>query len=372
MPARAARAQKPAIRSGPYTRVARGVPERLERPHQRLAVGHRQCRAERCRARLGVLAGGHHQVHGRRRHISARARGDRRVHPVHHLLVVGHRQRDAQDLRGGRRRRGRGWERGRRSREDTGAAPARHAVLSRPTRPCGRQRYSVPLSRMRRCRGSCPAQLVPHSCGFDLRRIRPPGASASASRRRTSPCARAHTNRPCTASMPVGRDSADSEVALAPSRSRCTRLRASGTPTPQQSSRLEQTRALQREQEPLGQVQVLEHRAHGRSRRSRAIGQSGHASWQHGAQRRCPPSWRTAATLIQASQVRRAPAADMQANRSEAAALRRAPARDRPPRLGVDQRTGQARHPAGGRTTRSARRPVSAAVRDTGRGAAGV
>ena len=79
-----------------------GVPERVQRPHQRLAVGHGQRGAEHRRERLGLLLRAHHEVDGRRGHVSAGAGGDHRVHPVHHLLVVGHRERNAEDLGGGR------------------------------------------------------------------------------------------------------------------------------------------------------------------------------------------------------------------------------------------------------------------------------
>ena len=66
----AARAQKRGHQVGSVDTRGPSVPERVQRPHQRLAVGHRQRRAEHGRARLGVLLGGHHEVDGRRRHVS--------------------------------------------------------------------------------------------------------------------------------------------------------------------------------------------------------------------------------------------------------------------------------------------------------------
>src|ERR1035437_163412 len=92
---------------------ARGawVPERAQRPHERLPVGHRERGAEHRVGHAGVLARGHHQVDRRRRHVSAPRRGDHGHHPVDHLLVVGDGQGDPQDLHA-EGRSGRGGARG--------------------------------------------------------------------------------------------------------------------------------------------------------------------------------------------------------------------------------------------------------------------
>ena len=77
-----------------------GVPERVQRPHERLTVGHGERGAEHGRTHGRVLVGRHHEVHGRSRQVAAAVAGDQRVHPVHHLDVVGDRERNAEDLRG--------------------------------------------------------------------------------------------------------------------------------------------------------------------------------------------------------------------------------------------------------------------------------
>ncbi len=81
---------------------ARGarMAERLQRPHERLAVGHGERGAEHGRTRLRVLLGRHHQVDSRRRQVPRSSGGDRRVHPVDDLLVVGYRERNAENLGG--------------------------------------------------------------------------------------------------------------------------------------------------------------------------------------------------------------------------------------------------------------------------------
>ena len=75
-----------------------GVAERVQRPHQGLTVRHRERGPEHGRARLRILAGGHDQVDRSGRHVSAPARGDHRLHPIDHLLVVGDRQGDVEYL----------------------------------------------------------------------------------------------------------------------------------------------------------------------------------------------------------------------------------------------------------------------------------
>ncbi len=90
-----------------------GVPERMQRPYERLTVGHGERGAEHGRMDDGILVGRHHEVHGRGRQITAAVAGDQCVHPIHHLDVVGHGQWNPEDLRGfGHRCRGRGSGRG--------------------------------------------------------------------------------------------------------------------------------------------------------------------------------------------------------------------------------------------------------------------
>ena len=91
--------------------------ERLERPDQRLAVGHgEQVVAHDRLAGGGVLGGDHDQMHGGGGDDGLLAACDRGVHPVHRALVVAERERDADD----RRRIGAG-DRGRRGRSRTKA-----------------------------------------------------------------------------------------------------------------------------------------------------------------------------------------------------------------------------------------------------------
>ncbi len=121
--AAAARAQKAAhqVRSVDAGRAA--VAERVQRPHQGLAVGHRQGRRREGLARLGILAGAHDEVDRRRGDVAAAPARDRRLHPVDHLLVVADGERHAQHLGPVGQRRARGRGRGRlpvaRLREDT-------------------------------------------------------------------------------------------------------------------------------------------------------------------------------------------------------------------------------------------------------------
>ena len=73
------------------------------RPHERLAVGHGQVGAEDGVAQLAVLLAGHHRVDGGDADVAALPGGDGGVHPFDGPLVVGQRERDAEDLDAGRR-----------------------------------------------------------------------------------------------------------------------------------------------------------------------------------------------------------------------------------------------------------------------------
>ena len=87
---------------------ARGarVPQRPQRPHERLAVGDRQRGLQHRRPRGRVLARAHHEVHRGRREIAAPVGRHEGLHPVHDALVVADRERYAENLRAGRQRRG--------------------------------------------------------------------------------------------------------------------------------------------------------------------------------------------------------------------------------------------------------------------------
>ena len=80
--------------------VRERMTERVERPHERLAVGHVQRGAEQRRPELGVLLRRHHGVDVAYADIAVLARGRHRVDPLERPLVVDQTKRNAQDLVG--------------------------------------------------------------------------------------------------------------------------------------------------------------------------------------------------------------------------------------------------------------------------------
>jgi hypothetical protein len=81
------------------------VAEQVHRPHQRLAVRDGEVGLEHGAAQLRVLLEGHDRVHGRDADVAARPAVDGVLDPVERALVVGERERDAEDcLRGDRHR----------------------------------------------------------------------------------------------------------------------------------------------------------------------------------------------------------------------------------------------------------------------------
>ncbi len=83
---------------GSVDAVAERVPERVQRPHQRLTVGDVERGGVQRVSQLAILAGGHHRVHVAHADVAAPALGDHRVDPVERLSIVDQRQRHADDV----------------------------------------------------------------------------------------------------------------------------------------------------------------------------------------------------------------------------------------------------------------------------------
>ena len=91
------------------------VAERIERPDERLAVGHREARPEHRLAQLGIVATGHDRVHGGDADVAPLADPHHRVDRLERALVVRDRERDPEQGVFGRHPRGggrqSGWDR---------------------------------------------------------------------------------------------------------------------------------------------------------------------------------------------------------------------------------------------------------------------
>ena len=74
--------------------------ERVQCPHERLAVGHVERGAEQRRPEVGVLLRGHHGMDVAYADVPLLALGRHRVDPLERPLVVDQTERNAQDLVG--------------------------------------------------------------------------------------------------------------------------------------------------------------------------------------------------------------------------------------------------------------------------------
>ena len=84
---------------GPVYAVGRSVAEQVQRPDQRLAVGHREVGAEHRGAQLGIVLRGHHGVRRGHADVAAAAGRHRLSIQSSASLVVGQRERDAEHAR---------------------------------------------------------------------------------------------------------------------------------------------------------------------------------------------------------------------------------------------------------------------------------
>ncbi len=98
---------------GPVDAGGAGMPERPQRPDERLPVGYGQRHGEHGGHRLRLLLGAHDEVYGGGGDAGAPVGGDRRLHPVDDVRVVADGQRDTQHLCSlGQPRRRIRWSRG--------------------------------------------------------------------------------------------------------------------------------------------------------------------------------------------------------------------------------------------------------------------